>query len=230
MSVAWKTPIASTWLRILALALVAACGKAGATDGKERGPCYGNGTCDVGLACMSDRCVRPPPADCDKVGAKLASYRLGNYAAREERDRVIAELAGACRAAQLSVDEGKCILDAQSRVDVARCPRPVLDELKADPKGCRAAAEALTGLFSRLMVRDDATREQAQPLLGELTDVMTVACTEDLWSDAAKQCIGRAKVEDDLEACEDTLTKEQRDRAEERFDPIIERIQALQRN
>lgn len=26
-------------------------------DGTERGPCYGNGTCDEGLVCLSDRCV-----------------------------------------------------------------------------------------------------------------------------------------------------------------------------
>jgi hypothetical protein len=33
------------------------CGKGGAAAGTERGPCYGNGTCNPGLSCLSDVCV-----------------------------------------------------------------------------------------------------------------------------------------------------------------------------
>lgn len=41
-------------LTFLTLSLVA-CGE---SQGEERGPCYGNGTCNTGLVCLSDVCVR----------------------------------------------------------------------------------------------------------------------------------------------------------------------------
>jgi hypothetical protein len=33
------------------------CGRGGAPAGTERGPCYGNATCNPGLTCLSDVCV-----------------------------------------------------------------------------------------------------------------------------------------------------------------------------
>jgi len=48
-------------LSILVLA-VAACGS---RTGAERGPCYGNGTCNQGLVCLSDTCVAPAGPETD---------------------------------------------------------------------------------------------------------------------------------------------------------------------
>jgi hypothetical protein len=47
---------------VLGLAAPAACGGKKVTecaDGQERCPCYGNGSCDLGLSCQSDLCVAP---------------------------------------------------------------------------------------------------------------------------------------------------------------------------
>jgi hypothetical protein len=58
------------WVFGLSLsALAAACGGAPApgggdpAPGTERGPCYGNGTCNAGLVCLSELCVRPAAGD-----------------------------------------------------------------------------------------------------------------------------------------------------------------------
>lgn len=40
------------------------------TDGTERGQCYGNGTCNKGLVCLSDLCVRMPSEDGAGVDAE----------------------------------------------------------------------------------------------------------------------------------------------------------------
>lgn len=50
-------PMRLTWSASVVL-LVIGCGEGAVPTGKEGGPCYGNGTCDDGLTCMSDRCVR----------------------------------------------------------------------------------------------------------------------------------------------------------------------------
>jgi hypothetical protein len=53
-------------MRSLVVALVAligltvyGCGSSGPATGSERGPCYGNGTCNTGLECLSNVCVKP---------------------------------------------------------------------------------------------------------------------------------------------------------------------------
>src|SRR5687768_15378213 len=198
-----RGPQMSAWHKAIAIALTmtaalgaAACEKkeAGAGGaGKERGACYGNGTCDQGLQCLSEVCVRPPPADCTKVAEKLASYRLGNYAAREERDKVVGELTAECTAAKLNVDEGKCILDARGRLEVARCPRPLLAELIGDKDGCKGIGEIVTRVMLDEIGLDASQRQQAQAMIPELEALFTTSCIEDLWPEEAKRCVSAMK-------------------------------------
>ena len=49
----------------LVVLLLAGCGT---PDGSERGACYGNGTCDTGLTCLSDLCVRSGDAGSPDAG------------------------------------------------------------------------------------------------------------------------------------------------------------------
>jgi hypothetical protein len=115
----------------MTLALLAGCqqqaatGAAATAAGKERGPCYGNGTCDQGLQCLSDLCVRPAPADCDAIADKLAGLLLGNYTPREERAGFVAQARQDCAAAMLSKEDGACLLRATSRQELGRCPHPL---------------------------------------------------------------------------------------------------------
>jgi hypothetical protein len=45
-------------IAVVLLSAVGACGGHNAKPGQERGACYSNGTCDMGLACFSHLCVR----------------------------------------------------------------------------------------------------------------------------------------------------------------------------
>src|SRR4051812_45288828 len=70
--------------------------------GKERADCRADKTCDPGLLCLSNLCVRPPPADCQVVADQLASLDLGNYAEPEERAPVVAKYKGQCETLYVS--------------------------------------------------------------------------------------------------------------------------------
>lgn len=116
----------------IALALVAAgCKRTApaptptAALGTERGPCRSDRTCDVGLLCLSDLCVRPPPADCAKVAETLGGIFLDNYAPREVRAQFASDVSRECSAAGLTKDDGECLARAKSRSDLAACPRPL---------------------------------------------------------------------------------------------------------
>ncbi len=117
-------------LVVLAAALTAgACAKdpssAVPVAGSERGACYGNGTCDEGLICLSDLCVRPPPADCVQVARKVGYLTLSNYTPKERRAAFESDVVTACEQLHLSRDEGDCILRAKSREQLAGCPKPL---------------------------------------------------------------------------------------------------------
>ncbi|MCA9674112.1 MAG: hypothetical protein KC464_03640, partial [Myxococcales bacterium] len=212
---------------VLACVLLVACNKAGGDgatgQGKERGACYGNGTCDDGLQCMSEVCVRPPPADCAPVAEKLASYRLGNYAPRDERAKVVGELTAQCQAAKLTVDEGACIVKAQSRYDVAKCPRPLLEELVADGDGCQVAAATVTRvLLQELGQGGDPARVEA--LRPKLEAALADSCVSDLWPEEAKRCITGATSSRDMSRCEKVFPRDLGDRIGQRIKPLLEEL------
>jgi hypothetical protein len=112
----------ATWMLCLA---IAGCQGDHTADrlrvGVERSTCRPDRTCDPGLLCLSDLCVRPPPADCDAVAEQLASIDLGNYAEPEDRAPVIARYKAACAAALISREEAQCIDRARDRSSAALC-------------------------------------------------------------------------------------------------------------
>jgi hypothetical protein len=93
--------------------------------GAERGPCYGNGTCNDGLICLSELCVRPPPADCAKVAQKVGQLTLGNYAPRDQRAQFETQITNECKNAFLTKEQGQCIIDAASVGALAQCEKPL---------------------------------------------------------------------------------------------------------
>ncbi len=119
----------------LILVVLAACGRRSSddgdeiekqyADGTERGDCYGNGTCNDGLVCMSNLCVRPPGADCDAVVKHLGALLLDNYTPKPERDRFATETLAECVDAKLSQADGQCLLDAKHRNLLSKCPRVI---------------------------------------------------------------------------------------------------------
>lgn len=151
---------------LLALPLLFACAKnpdkqTTASAGAERGPCYGNSTCDEGLICLSDLCVRPPPADCAKVGQKVGNLTLGNYAPREERTKVETQISNECKNAHLTKEQGECILNAATVQALAQCEKPLgladCDRIIAHVQKVAATDDEIGKYLARGI--DDMTRE-----------------------------------------------------------------------
>jgi hypothetical protein len=148
--------IAASMSRVIVIvaALAAGCAKRpDPSPGTERGACYGNGTCNDGLLCLSARCVRPPPADCAAVAEAVASLELGTYAAREGRAPRVAELADRCRAEHVSQDEGACLIAATTVVEATFCPKPLLAPSRGPvtlgiPEECTRYARVLERIAS----------------------------------------------------------------------------------
>ena len=69
----------------LAILLLAGCGM---PAGSERGACYGNGTCDTGLTCLSGLCVRAGDVGAvdGGVDAAIADGGLGDASSDADRD------------------------------------------------------------------------------------------------------------------------------------------------
>jgi len=142
-------------LAVFSLALAMACSKSSDSDktaapkaGTDTGKCYGNGTCNPGLICSGSKiCVKPPPADCNKVAKDMSYVALGNYAEPVERQKYVNAQVARCQKLAISKEEGACIAKARHAaqlnkcrkdlVEVARCDKMinhVLQVMKADPK------------------------------------------------------------------------------------------------
>ena len=100
-------------------------GAAAPQAGAERGDCRPDRSCDPGLTCLSNLCVRPPPADCAKVAEALGPIFLDNYTPREERDRFAADVRRECESASFTREDGECLSRAKTRQDINACPHPI---------------------------------------------------------------------------------------------------------
>jgi hypothetical protein len=186
------SPLAGLALAITAaLGLAAGCGRDRAAEveaGHERGSCRPDRTCDVGLLCLSNLCVRPPAADCQDVGEQLASFDLGNYAEPEDRAPVVARYQAACEVAMLSRDEQHCIDRTRDRWSAAQCAPRLFPDL----------ASSSTGNCGAIVARvRAATQKQAAYLsdprmktwFDRTVTVMQESCEQDHWPDALKKCM-----------------------------------------
>ncbi len=109
-----------------ALASLAACkrasGPSGPPAGQERGDCRPDRTCEPGLECLSNLCVRPPPADCRKVAEQVSFLLLDNYTPHEQRAAFLTETQRQCEGKHLSKDDAECLERARTRAELRECP------------------------------------------------------------------------------------------------------------
>jgi hypothetical protein len=184
-----RTSPTVTVIVTLTLTLAAACSKqggGGAEPGKERGPCYGNRTCDEGLVCLSDLCVAPPAADCAKVAEHLSYLLLGNYAPREERAAYVAGVHSECTAMRLSKEDGDCLLRAEGRQSIGQCARPL---------GVGDCTKIVTHLKSIL------PSGGPDPWLVTEADRFIARCKNEVPSKALETCVLGVKTPKDLARC-----------------------------
>jgi hypothetical protein len=165
--------------------------------GKERGDCKADKVCDPGLMCLSNLCVRPPPADCNAVGEGLASYDLGNYAEPEERAPVIARYKAACEKAHVTKEQGECFEKATDKTSAMMCAPFMF----ATTKPAVGPGSGGGGDCAKVIAR---VRQTMQNQLSQITDpqtlqmmnkamtVMQESCEQDSWPDSFKTCILQA--------------------------------------
>ncbi len=189
--------------------------------GEERAICKKDDRCDPRLECWSDRCVRPPPADCRAVGERLAAAKLGNYASREEREPVVAGLAVQCERAQLSRPEGRCLLEAGTENELAACPFPLLPELSADPEGC-AKVGARAAELVRAGAAGDDEMAALLPVIDRVPTTITALCVAGRWSMAAKTCMIEATAVDAASGCIDQLDDDDRRALDQQMEALID--------
>lgn len=205
--------LSSFALASTALALVA-CSRAPSTGpGAERQPCRSGNACDRGLMCLSDRCVRPPPADCTAVAAHAASFRLGNYATPEERGPVIAEYQAACAKAHVSKEQGACLLAAGDKWSAAQCVPAMFPDVNLKDGSCDAVGAKIGEMISREM-----TSKEMVEMRDRVIKVIVASCREDAWPDKLKACMVAAKpTPDGMKACENLMPKELERKVSERM-------------
>lgn len=189
----------------LVILVVAACARDDrGSAGKERGACRTGSAsaCDPGLLCLSDVCVRPPPADCASVGETLASFDLGNYAEPEERAPVVAQYKAACEKASVTKDEGACLDKAKDKWSAAQCAPRMFPELASTNRG--DCAQVVAKIDAALK----ASAQQGNPQLASwsqtISRVLKESCEQDAWPDAMKKCVLTAEIAqgaDAMQAC-----------------------------
>ncbi|MBK9036785.1 MAG: hypothetical protein IPL61_36970 [Myxococcales bacterium] len=154
--------------------------------GTERGDCRPDRSCDPGLTCLSNLCVRPPPADCAKVAEALGPIFLDNYTPREERDRFAADVRTECEGAGFTREDGECLARAKTRQDINACPHPIG---LGDCKKITAAADELrakSGVDAYLVTPADRLIER---------------CRGEVPTRAFERCVVTATSMDDLGRC-----------------------------
>jgi hypothetical protein len=189
--------------------------------GEERAVCKQDGSCDPGFECWSDRCVRPPAADCRAVAERLASVRLGNYAPREQREPTIRELQALCEKEQVNQKEGRCLLEAQTEDELAACPRPLLPELAGDKAGCTRMTEHALALLRR-----DAPRDVEMAMLvgiaGRVQTTIVDQCVTRRWSPIAVRCLTEAQSLDLVKNCIDSLDHDDRRALDDAMESLLD--------
>lgn len=159
------------------------------TAGSERGPCYGNGTCNEGLICLSDLCVRPPPADCAAVAKKVGYLMLSNYAPAEERASFESGIVTECKDKHLTKEEGDCILRSQNRGQLNACGKPL---------GQGSCDRIVEHIRVNLAPNDRRVAE----FLERGVDEMIAECEKEGITAAVERCALAAKTFDELKKCE----------------------------
>jgi hypothetical protein len=155
--------------------------------GHERADCRPDHTCDPGLVCQSDLCVRPLPADCAPVAEILASSELGNYAEPEQRAPVIAKQRAACEAAHVTKDEGACLEKARDRWSQAACvPRLFPDVQRGTSGECTAIMLKVRALIAPQIAQ---VGSDAERMIDKMMPVFQRSCEQDGWPDGVKHCI-----------------------------------------
>ena len=173
------------------------------SPGHERGACRADHSCEPGLWCLSELCVRPPPADCKAVAELLASFQLGNYAEPEERAPIVARHADACRATYLTKEEGACIENSHDAWTARTCAPRMFPAAPGAAACTKAVARARAVVMQQSpQLADPSSRKWFDRSM----QVMEQSCVEDGWPAELVQCMSDAAATPEaMTACESKM-------------------------
>ena len=156
--------------------------------GRERSDCRSDKSCDTGLICLSNLCVRPPGADCQDVAEQLTSIELGNYAEPEDRAPVVARYKGACEAAMVTKEEGQCVDKARDKWSAGQCVPRMFPELASSSTGdCGAIVDRVRAAMIKQAAQ--VTDPKLKGWFDRTMAIMLESCTQDRWPDSVKKCM-----------------------------------------
>lgn len=204
--------------------------------GKERGDCVAGangsvGTCDPGLLCLSNLCVRPPPADCQAVADYMATMELGNYAELDVRQPLIVKYKGACVAAKISSAQGECLTKAKEQFAAWQCaPAMFPGAIEEGKAACGPAIANLRTTFTQSLGVASA------PLApGDIDPVeiilaaMRASCEEDGWPAALLHCMQSARSDPkQLMVCNNQMPPELQQKLAQRVSKAVAEAQRQQ--
>lgn len=198
----------------------AAAGETRPALGKERGDCKPNKVCDKGLLCLSNLCVRPPPADCKAVGETLASMELGNYAEPETRAPVVAKYQAACDKAFVTKEQGECIDKATDKWTASQCAPDMFPEMKVEGTGdCVSIAN---NIRQQMMKGMSGADPQTQQLFDKMVRVVKESCEQDGWPATFKSCvIAAGQNADAMGKCNNLMPKEMQQKMTDRMTKMM---------
>jgi hypothetical protein len=200
--------------------------------GKERSDCRPDRTCDTGLLCLSNLCVRPPPADCAAVGETLASLDLGNYAPVEERGPVVAKYKDRCEKAYVTKEQGQCLDKVKDKWMAGQCAPDLYPDLAETRNGeCGQLTDKLTAAITRLQGRYWEQNPQMKKYMEASMRAYLESCTEDKWPDGLKKCVlgtdlGQyANAQSMPPACNNHMVPELMQKLQTRISEAVQKVQ-----
>lgn len=183
-------------------------------NGKERGDCVaptggpagaGIGACDPGLVCLSNVCVRPPPADCQVVAEQFTSFDLGNYAEPEQRAPLVGKYKAACEKALVSKEQGACMAQAHDAFAAKQCAPAMFPELSAPAAGGNACANAIAVEKNLMIGQFPQNDANSKMMVDEIMKAMQDSCEQDKWPPQLVACMASAKNITDFGTCNNLM-------------------------
>ncbi|MEJ7603581.1 MAG: hypothetical protein WKG01_37185 [Kofleriaceae bacterium] len=193
--------------------------------GRERNDCRDDSTCDPGLLCLSNLCVKPPPADCTVVAETFTSFELGNYADPDERAPLVAKLKAQCETAYVTKDEGMCLEETRDKYSATACvPRMFpASATKATTGDCaQVAATFRTTVTQQMPQADPKTKAMLDSMIGAIHK----SCSEDQWPAAVIQCYLGTTGLDALQQCDAATPPALKQKIQDR---VMAAVQSVQR-
>jgi len=160
--------------------------------------------------------LRPQGPDCATIAEDLASIEIGNYAAPEERARVVAAKRRLCDDSSLTKQEAECLRRARDRATGVECAARLFPGALTQRGDCAAIVAKIRASMDPQVqnLGSDGVR-----MMDKMMPAMQESCELDGWPEAMKKCIVAAPSADiaAVQRCSADLPKDVQDKLAQRM-------------